>query len=246
MNILALIPARGGSKGVPKKNIKLLEGFPLIGYTIAAAKLSKKINRVIVSTDSEEIAEISCSFGAQAPFLRPSEFAGDKSADIDYVLHTLNWLEKNEDYIPDLIILLRATTPLREVKYIDAAIEEFMKNSEATSLRSSHIAAESPFKWFLIKDNFYTPICDKYTLEDTNKPRQSFPEVYIPNGYVDILKPSFIKQYNSLYGGKILGYVTPNGYEVDTLEEFKYIEYLISKNGSDLLEHLKKNKREHR
>jgi CMP-N,N'-diacetyllegionaminic acid synthase len=240
MNILALIPARGGSKGVPKKNIKLLEGFPLICYSIAAAKLSKKINKVVVSTDSEEIAEIARNFGAQAPFLRPSELAGDESADIDYVLHTLNWLEKNENYISDLIILLRATTPLRESNHIDEAIEEFVKNSEATSLRSSHAVAESPFKWFLIKDKFYTPICDKYTLEDANKPRQSFPEVYIPNGYVDILKPSFIKERNSLYGDKILSYVTPNGYEVDTLEEFKYIEYLVSKNGSDLLEHLKK------
>jgi len=240
MNILALIPARAGSKGVLKKNIKLLENHPLVAYTIAAAKLSKGINRVIVSTDSKEIADIALKYDAEVPFLRPSELSTDKSMDIEYVQHTLEFLKERENYIPDLIVLLRPTTPIREFEYIDRAIEKLSKNSEASSLRSSHVAAESPFKWYSKEGNFYTPICDKYTLEDTNRPRQAFKDVYIPNGYVDILKPSFIKENNSMYGEKILEFITPHGYEVDTIEEFNYIEYLISKDEIELMKYLDK------
>lgn len=242
MNILALIPARGGSKGVPQKNIKLLENYPLISYTIAAAKLSEKINRVLVSTDSQEIADISLQFDAEVPFLRPSELASDTSTDIDFIIHALNWLETNENYIPDFVVLLRPTTPLREIKFIDQSIEILIQNNEATSLRSSHLVAETPFKWFSMEEKYYAPISDKYTLEDTNKPRQFFPDVYIPNGYVDILKPDFIKKHNSLYGNNILGYITPVGYEVDTINDFEYIEYQISKNNTDLLKYLEKKR----
>ena len=239
MKILALIPARGGSKGVPKKNIKLLDNFPLLSFTVAAAKLSTKINRVIVSTDSQEIADIALEFNAEVPFLRPNEFAGDKSTDIDYITHALDWLKCNENYIPDLIVLLRPTTPLREVIIIDKAIEKLLKNEEATSLRSSHLSSESPFKWFSLKNKFYTAICDNYDLEDTNKPRQFFAETYIPNGYVDIIIPGLIKKNNSLFGNKILGFVTPIGYEIDTIDEFEYIEYRIMKYRTELLPYLK-------
>lgn len=242
MKVLALIPARGGSKGVPKKNIKLLENFPLISYTIAAANLSKKIDKVVVTTDSKEIADIALSFNAEVPFIRPSNLASDLATDIDFVIHSLDWLEANENYIPDLVVLLRPTTPLREVNYIDDAIELLINNEIATSLRSSHIVSESPFKWFVIKDGFYTPICDKYSLEDTGKPRQFFPDVYIPNGYVDIIKTNFIKTHNSLYGNHILGYTTPTGHEIDTLDDFEYIEFQISKNSTDLLKYLKEIK----
>ena len=240
MNILALIPARGGSKGVPKKNIKLLEKHPLISYTIAAAKLSKRINKIVVTTDSQEIADISLKYNAEVPFLRPSELANDKSTDIDFVMHALNWLEYNENYIPDLIVLLRPTTPLREVEFIDNAIEKFVTNTNATSLRSSHLSSESPFKWFTLKDNFYDSICNIYSLEDTNRPRQFFTEIYIPNGYVDIIVPNLIKEKNSIFGNKILSFITPIGYEIDTIDEFEYIEYRISKYGTKLLKYLKK------
>ena len=192
-------------------------------------KLSKKINRVIVSTDSQEIANIALQFNAEVPFLRPDELASDKSRDIDYILHSLDWLKNNENYTPDLIILLRPTTPLRETKFIDKAIDQMIQQRNATSLRSSHLVPETPFKWFSLKGNFYAPICDNYTLEDTNNPRQSFPEIYVPNGYVDIIKPDVIKKQNSLYGNKIFAFITPLGYEVDTLEDFEYIEYLIFK-----------------
>lgn len=239
MNILALIPARGGSKGVPKKNIKSLKGYPLIAHSITAAKLSNKINKIVVSTDSQEIADISLKYGAEVPFLRPLELANDNSKDIDFVLHALSHLKENENYIPDLIVLLRPTTPMREIEIIDDAIEKYINNKEATSLRSSHTVSESPFKWFLLKNDYYTPICDKYTLEDTNRPRQDFSEVYIPNGYVDILNPNFIKTSHTLYGEQIVAYITPHGYEIDTIEDFKYIEYQISQRDTVILQYLK-------
>ena len=238
LNILCIIPARAGSKGVPKKNIKLLGGYPLLSYSIAAAKVSKKITRVIVTTDSQEMADISSSFGAQTPFLRPSEFANDKAIDIDYISHALQWLEKNEDYIPDMVVLLRPTTPFRDPIYIDRAIDELINNKTATSLRSSHPAPESPFKWFYIKDEFYTTISSEYSLEDTGQPRQSFPLAYIPNGYVDIIFPKYLKDNNSLFGDKILGFVTPLGYEVDTKEEFEYLEYQVTKQKLEIMDYL--------
>ncbi|WP_294961211.1 acylneuraminate cytidylyltransferase family protein [Sulfurimonas sp.] len=242
MKVLALIPARGGSKGVPKKNIKLLENFPLISYTIAAAKLSKTIDKVIVSTDSKEIVDISLEYDAEVPFLRPDRISTDHATDIDFVLHSLEWLEKNENYIPDLVVLLRPTTPLRDIKYIDDAIESLKNNNVATSLRSSHVVSESPFKWFSLRNEFYTPICEKYKLEDTERPRQFFPDVYIPNGYVDILRTQFVKMHNSLYGNHIFGFITPMGYEVDTLDDFEYIEFQISKKGTPLFKYLNKIK----
>lgn len=227
LKVLAIIPARGGSKGVPKKNIKLLGGKPLIHYSIDSALESKYINKILVSTDSQEIANVAEEKGISVPFLRPDELSQDTSLDNEYITHSLFYLREKENYIPDLIILLRPTTPIRQSTILDNAIEFFLENKNATSLRSSHEVSESPFKWFIIKEKYYEPICDKYTLMDTNRPRQFFPKVYVPNGYVDIIDPNFI-DYN-LYGDKILSYVTPMSYEIDTKEDFHFIEYLIEK-----------------
>jgi CMP-N-acetylneuraminic acid synthetase len=233
LKILSIIPARSGSKGVPKKNIKLLGSTPLIGYSIKSAKKSRYINKIIVSTDCNEIADVAKQFGIDIPFLRPKKFARDKSLDIDYIKHTLKVLKKKQNYTPDLIVLLRPTTPLRQIQYIDDAIKIMLKNKKATSLRSAHEVSESPFKWFTIKDNLYHPICDSVSLEETNTPRQLFKKVYIPNGYVDIIKLETIKKYKSLYGDKILSFITPNGYEIDTIEDFEYLEYKINKRKID-------------
>lgn len=227
LKILALIPARGGSKGVPKKNIKPMAGKPLIYYSIDTAIQSKYINKIIVSTDSQEILDLVSRKGVEIPFLRPSQFAQDGSLDEDYFFHCLSYLEKEEGYIPDLIVLLRPTTPLRDSNILDNAIEFFLKNKIATSLRSAHEVSESPFKWFKIKDDYYEPISSEYSLIDTNNPRQFFPKVYIPNGYIDILKSKVVG--NNIYGDKILSYITPFSYEIDTKEDFEYIEYLIEK-----------------
>src|SRR5207248_1516291 len=121
---------------------------PLIAYSIAVAKISSRIDRVVVSTDSEEIAEISRLYGAEVPFLRPQVFAGDVSPDREFVIHALEWFQHNEGAVPDYLVHLRPTTPLRDPKLVDDAILATISNSEATSMRSAHKAPESPFKWF--------------------------------------------------------------------------------------------------
>lgn len=242
MSVMAIIPARGGSKGVPSKNVRPLAGYPLIAYSIAAAKLSKKIDRVLVSTDSPEFAELSKKYGAETPFLRPAEFSGDKSPDRDFVAHAIDWLEKNEGKAPEYLIHVRPTTPLRKPEIMDEAIERMMKSKDATSLRSAHPCSESPFKWFMLKeDGFYTGI-NTDDMDKLNLPRQLFPTVYIPDGYVDVLKTSYVKSVASgIHGQKVIGFVSPVCREVDTLEDFQALEFQIQREGSVLLDYLKKN-----
>lgn len=240
--MIAIIPARGDSKGVPKKNIKPLGGYPLIAFSIVAALLSAKIERVIVSTDSREIADIAHKYGAEVPFLRPTEFARDESPDKDFITHAIKWFTKNESSVPDYFVHLRPTTPLRDPKVIDSAASEIINKSAATSLRSAHPASESPYKWFVCNEQgYFTSINPDYSNDYINEPRQSFPKVYIPNGYVDILKTSFINTSGLMHGDMMLGYITPACKEVDTLEDFEIIEYELYKKGSKLLDYLKTN-----
>ena len=239
---LALIPARGGSKGVPHKNIRLLKGFPLVAYSIALAKMSESIQRVIVSTDSVEIAEIAEKFGAEVPFMRPADFSGDKSPDYEFVNHALNWLAVHEGSIPEYVIHLRPTTPLRTPEIVDRAVMQFKENQVATSLRSGHKASESPFKWFIKNEkNFFQSIAKGISNEDANAGRQKFPIVYIPDGYVDVIKTEFVVNHEILHGEKMLAFESPVCYEVDEEEDFMLLEYQIQKESSILYEYLMKN-----
>ena len=241
MKTIAYIPVRGGSKGVPKKNIHPLGGYPLIAYTIAVAKLARHIERIIVSTDSEEIADIAIQYGAEVPFKRPSEFAQDMSPDRGHTLHAMNWFKDNEESVPEYWVHLRATTPFRDPEFVDNAISEIRNHSTATSLRSGHLVPESHCKWFKLDENgFFIGNCpeDKRP-EYYMLPRQLFPPVYNPNGYVDIMKASFTLNSESLLGDKMIGFVTPLTYEVDTFEELEMLEYQIGKKGSPLLDYLK-------
>src|SRR3989344_426118 len=145
--IIALIPARGGSKGIPKKNIIALAGFPLIAYSIAAAKLSKYISRVIVSTDSQEIADIATKYGAEVPFTRPAEFSGDTATDFSIVKHAVEWLQDHENFEPEHVVFLRPTTPLRDPALIDSAVENLISSPDATCLRSGFETREYPHKF---------------------------------------------------------------------------------------------------
>jgi N-acylneuraminate cytidylyltransferase len=233
--IFAIIPARAGSKGVPGKNIRPLAGHPLIAYSIAASKAAGNISRTIVSTDSEEIAGIARRYGAETPFVRPPALAEDDSPDIDFVVHALNWFRKNEGEEPDFLVHLRPTTPIREPRLIAQAIDLFVSRPDATSLRSGHPAPESPFKWFRIAETgFFLPFAT--TSEVANRPRQKFPEVYIPDGYVDVLRTSFVRSEMQLHGSRILPYAAPACIEVDTPEDFEYLELWLGKHASSVLD----------
>jgi len=224
MKIMALIPARSGSKSIPKKNIIDFGGHPLLAYSIAAARLSKYINRIIVSTDSEEYAQIARKYGAETPFLRPAEISGDKSLDIDFFRHALDWLEKNEGYVPDYIVELRPTTPLRETEVIDKAISEIMQDSQATGLRSGHVHKDPGYKLFKKKGDYI----EFFGREDFGEneeyhyyPRQSLPVTYSANnGYVDVIRPSTLKNTGMLLGKKIRAFITEKVDDLDDWEDF--------------------------
>ncbi len=240
MNTVAIIPARGGSKGVPKKNIALLGGYPLIAYSIIAAKLSSAINRTIISTDSQEIADIALAFGAEVPFLRPIEFAQDMSTDAELFLHAITWFKNNEKSIPETIVQLRPTTPLRDPENIDRAIEYLKNHPAASGLRSAHVLADPPHKMFQLNDQGYWEGFFPNDLRPDyyNLPRQIFPKAYKPNGYVDIIKTQQFLRTGSLYGPKILGFVTTFTGEIDTPEDFEILAYKLQKQGHHLHQYL--------
>ena len=240
--VLAVIPARGGSKGVPGKNLRAVRGYPLIAYSIAAAELCPGIDRAVVSTDSAEIAGIARGFGAEVPFLRPAEYAKDRSPDIDFVMHLIQWLREQEGTVPDYLVNLRPTTPLRDPALIDAAISSIRSRENATSLRSVHPLAEPPQKMMGITDGFLTGLFPSDPRpEYFNLPRQAFPPAYHPNGYADIYLSRMVMETRSLHGSRILGFVTPVTVEIDTPEDIAYLEYLLERAGHPLLEYLEEH-----
>ena len=241
-DIIVVIPARGGSRSIPKKNIINFNGYPIIAYSIAVAALSKYISRIIVSTDSEEIAEIAKKYGAEVPFIRPKKFATDKSGDFEVFNHMVNWLKKEEKYLPNYLVHLRPTTPLRDPKIVDNAIEMFTKDEIATSLRSGYEIRESPYKCFVIKNNFFTGFSKKKNKVDySNLPRQFFSPVYQPDGYVDIVKSEIIIKKKNLHGYKIRPFLTPNIGELDNLEDINFIDFVFRRNNYKIYDYLKKN-----
>ena len=230
-NVVAILPARSGSKGVPDKNIKLLAGYPLIAYSITVARLANSIDRIIVSTDSEEYASIARKYGADVPFLRPPEISGDNSTDYDFIKHALDWMQDKEGNRPDYLVHLRPTTPLREVSYIDAAINRIKKADYATALRSVHEMPESAYKTFEIEGEYLkTIISHSFALDAFNDPRQRFEKTYQANGYVDIIKTSYVLGNKKLHGDHVIAFITPRIIEVDTLDDFGYLEYQVTKN----------------
>ncbi|MFA5139660.1 MAG: acylneuraminate cytidylyltransferase family protein [Elusimicrobiota bacterium] len=242
MNIIAIIPARGGSKGIRNKNLSLLGGYPLVAYAIAAARLSRRIRRTIVSTDSREIAETARRFGAEVPFMRPRRFARDDSPDLEWVRHALDWLRREEGGMPDLLVHLRPTTPLREPRIIDAAIARLAARPEATSMRSAHPVAETPVKWFRLRGGgYFKGLLPGYTIEQLNLPRQAFPTVYVPDGYVDVLRPSYISRTGRLHGPQMLGFISPVCHEVDAPEDLDFLRYVVGDGKHVLTHHLRRS-----
>lgn len=241
-NIIAIIQARGGSKGVPKKNIRNLGGFPLIAYSITACNLAKKIERTIISTDSTEIAEIARRYGAEVPFYRPDEYATDKSTDREVIEHAISWFRDVEKHVPLYIVQIRPTTPFREPNILDDAIIHLQDNPNATSLTSVHQIEEPPGKMFGMQDSYLHGLCpfdprpEYFTL-----PRQAFPPTYFGNGYVDIIKTDTLDRYNSCYGPRMLGFITPDVGEVDCEDDFRKLEYFLNTKTIFVYEYLKEH-----
>lgn len=230
-DILALIPARGGSKSIPKKNIYNLLGKPLIAWTILQAKASENITRVIVSTDDEEIARVSQEYGAEVPFMRPSKYAEDTSTDFDVFNHAINWLSRNENYMPDLIVHLRPTGPARYVDLIDKAINELSQNNSHDSLRSVSLSSQTPFKMWFLEENSLSSVGEMLGIKGSHSmPRQSLRKAYWQNGYVDIVKPTTILNMESMSGNKILPFVINHSvHDIDYENDIPIVEKNLKK-----------------
>ena len=227
MNICALVTARSGSKGVTDKNIKIIGGHSLLQWAIKACLKSQSITQVYLSTDSEQYLNIGKDCGALVPFLRPKELASDTANDLDVIKHFLSEI----NYIPDALLHIRPTTPLRDPSILDKAIGMFfMKKNELTSLRSVHELSESAYKSFEVNnEGFLSTIGAIENGDKANLPRQAFPKTYVANGYVDVLDPNYILKESKLHGDKILAFQTPVVTEVDSIEDLEYLEWQVTK-----------------
>lgn len=228
--VLAVVPARGGSKGLPRKNLRLLGGHPLIAYSIAAARASARVDRVIVSTDDPEIAAVARDYGAEAPFLRPAELASDETPDAPVFRHALRWFARTEEYRPELIVHLRPTSPIREPGLIDRAIEVLDSRPEADALRTVCPPSQNPYKMWRIEDGWLAPLLEPPGPEAYDRPRQRLPETVWHTGTLDVIRRRTILEHGSMAGQRIVPLAIAPFYaiDIDTLEDLRYAEWRIA------------------
>lgn len=238
--VLAIIPARGGSKGIPRKNIRSFSGYPLIAWSIAAAKQSGLVTRVIVSTDDEEIAAVARAWGAETPFLRPAEFAQDKTTDLPVFEHALNWLAQNENYRPEVVVQLRPTSPIRPQGCVDAAVRILLEHSDADSVRGVVPAGQNPHKMWRLPAGEGGPMKNLLDVdgiaEPYNAPRQILPNIYWQTGHIDAIRPASILN-GSMSGKTIYPLLIDPKFTVDldNLNDWMRAEWLVAFGGLEMV-----------
>jgi N-acylneuraminate cytidylyltransferase len=229
--VVAIIPARGGSKTIPRKNIRPFAGHPLIAYSIAAALQAETVTRVLVSTDDEEIAEISRGYGAGTPFMRPAELAADRTTDLPVFQHALSWLAEHENYHPDIVVHLHPTSPVRPRGCLDRGIQLLLDHPEAECVRSVLEPFQSPYKMWRINEQTgrMIPLLTVPGItEPYNIPRQSLPVTYLQTGHANAIRPATV-QAGSMTGQIILPLIIDPQYEVDldTLADWQFGEWVV-------------------
>ena len=223
--ISAIIPARSGSKSVKDKNIRELGKKPLIAWSIESCFKSKHISKVYVSTDSIKYAKIAKQFGPVEILLRPKRISGDFSTDYQMIVHAIENIKFNYDYIAHI----RPTTPFRKKNDLNKAIKTFIK-SKYNSLRSVHEMSETSYKSLEINNGSLKSLKNlKFTMDELNAPRQKFNKTYYPNGVIDIFKKNFIIRNKLLFGNKVKAFKTSYTHEIDNKDDFNYLEYLCKK-----------------
>ena len=238
--ILAIIPARGGSKGIPRKNIRNFSGYPLISWSIAAGLKSELVTRVIVSTDDAQIAKVAREWGAETPFLRPAEFAQDQTTDLPVFEHALKWLKENEDYQPDIVVQLRPTSPIRPLNCVDDAINILIKNPEADSVRGVVPAGQNPHKMWRLSSGENGPMQNLLPVngieEPYNAPRQILPPIFWQTGHIDAIRPSAILN-GSMSGKQIYPLLIDPTFTVDldNLNDWVHAEWLVAFGGLNMV-----------
>ncbi len=225
--VLAVIPARGGSKGVPRKNIRLLAGVPLIAHTIRAAQAAQRVDRILVSTDDAEIAAIARQWGADVPFLRPTELSGDRAAQIDVVLHALRQAEALDGVRYSHVLLLQPTAPLRTADDIDAALQLLLTSGCDAVVSYTPVESAHPFYMVTLEDGRPKPLLD---VPAGMTARQQYPEVYRRNGAIYATRREVILR-RSFYGEDVRAYIMPpeRSVNIDSLFDFELAEFLLSR-----------------
>lgn len=220
-DILALIPARSGSKSVPDKNVRPFAGKPMLAHSIEQALAARSVGRVIVSTDSARYAEIARTYGAETPFLRPAELAADDSTDLVVFRHALDWLREHENWQPAIVVHLRPTYPTRDPHDIDRVVDILLGDSGLDSVRTVAPAPATPFKmWLRGADGLLTPVIDRGD-EAYNLPRQALPPVFLQNACIDAVRSRVILEQGSMTGQRIFGYVLDENFDIDTIDDLE-------------------------
>jgi N-acylneuraminate cytidylyltransferase len=230
VKVLAVIPARGGSKGITRKNIKKMGNYPLIAYSIAAAQQAQVKLRTIVSTDDAEIAEIAQKYGAEVPFLRPAEYAQDHTPDLPVFEHAIKWLQENESYRPDIVIQLRPTSPFRPINLVDRAVQILLDHPEASSVRGVIPSQQNPYKmWKVDSDGRMEPLLKTKFSEPYNMPRQKLPKTFWQTGHIDVVRVETILN-GSMSGESIFSCVIDPAFSVDldSLEDWQRAEWKLN------------------
>lgn len=238
--VLAIIPARGGSKGIPHKNIKNFAGHPLIAYSIIAARQAETVTRVIVSTDDPEIAAVAREYGAEVPFMRPEELAQDHTLDLPVFQHALAWLVANEAYSPDVVVHLRPTSPVRPVGLVDEAVRLLLDNPNVHSVRGVVPAGQNPHKMWRIdmETGQMRALLDVPGVpEPYNAPRQALPPVFWQTGHIDAIRTTTILEMNSMSGSVILPVKLDPRYtvDIDSPSDWQRAEWLVWFGGLEMV-----------
>ncbi|MEY8211136.1 MAG: acylneuraminate cytidylyltransferase family protein [Gammaproteobacteria bacterium] len=231
MDILAIIPARGGSKGIPRKNLVKVGGKPLITHSIEHALASELITRVVVSTDDEQIAKVSIDHGAEVPVMRPTLLAGDEVLDWPVFAHMLSYLRATENYMPSIVVHLRPTAPYRKFEWIDEAIRLLVNNKGADSVRSVSEPAEHPYRVFEIEAGYLSPIMSFRHQEPHLIRRQDHPKMYFYNCVLDVTRAETIFDQNSMTGKKMLPYImrSQDVIDIDTKQDLEFANFFFGK-----------------
>lgn len=229
--IIAIIPARGGSKGIPRKNIKIVAGKPLIAWTIEAARKSNLIERIIVTTNDNEIAAVAREYGAEIPFIRPEELAQDDTPPAPVLKHALDFLHDNEDLKPEIIVWLEPPCPFRTSNEIDEAIQLLQEDPDADSLRSVCEPFQNPYKSWHINGKYLEPLIKQNGLPLHTGPRQKTTKVYWQNGAIFLIKYDTIMKKGNFFGDKILPYIMPSErfIDIDKNEDLDLAEWYFKK-----------------
>lgn len=234
MNILGLIPARGGSKSIPRKNIVEVSGKPLLAYTAQAAAASRKLTRTLLSTDEEEIARVGRAWGLEVSFLRPAELAQDETGMLPVILHALEFLERAEQWAADIVVLLQPTSPLRTAAHIDAAIEQLEKTGADTVVSVTEVPHQfHPLSVMRLEDGWLKP----YTAGPVILRRQDKPKVFARNGpAILVMRRSVLMEKKSLYGEAVAPFfmAPEESVDVDTSYDLELAEYFLTKKRRDI------------